>query len=618
MRAGRLGIDVKTRSVTTDTERVSPGSAPDRRLRIRRLSDIRPPKPPNAASSGAPNPAHRSRRLALFAGLAFVLVVGLIGMLIYGWASDRGRADAQRESDRDVAALQGLVSGLIDYDQQQLSRERQAALEHAVAHARAEGSVTAVRLLTRDGAAVFSAGNPDAGNFSSLTPIGNPDSPSAVLEVERPATPSGSTGGDTYLLIAALTLLLFLAAVTVFSRGIRSLTAGSGGRRHVVRAIRRGIEHGEFELHYQPQIDIVTGRPVAVEALLRWRRRGNLIPPGDFLADAEASGVIGPLTDHVVELALEQAARWRQAGRELRLSVNLSAVNLRDFGIVEHLKAMLERYDVAPDSITFEVTETAVLDEPEQTRAVLDAIAELGFPIAVDDFGTGYSSMLWLRLFPVTEVKIDRTFVSAMSAEGEAYVAGVVRLGHDLDLTVVAEGIEDHETLVVLQELGCDLGQGFLFAKALPPSELERWLATADADNWASESKELCMNAEEVDLDAARQLIEETATTLGFDDSAIWDMKCAATEALTNALEHGTPSDDGLIHLRLGRDHGDMLVEVWGGGKPKGAPHVDAAHRGRGIAIMTALMDDVEMLRNDGDTVVRLTKRLPERLPTGV
>ena len=124
------------------------------------------------------------------------------------------------------------------------------------------------------------------------------------------------------------------------------------------------------------------------------------------------------------------------------------------------------------------------------------------------------------------------------------------------------------------------------------------------------------MPSDEVDLDAARRLIEQTAGNLGFDDSAIWDMKCAATEALTNAVDHGSPSDDGMIHLRLGRDHGDMLVEVWGGGKANGAPHVDATHRGRGIAIMTALMDDVEMRRNNGDTVVRLVKRLPTSTTT--
>lgn len=486
---------------------------------------MRPPSPPaqNGQSKGG------SRRAALMASFAFVVIVGLICVLVYAWAVDRGRADAIR----DLAAAQANT------------------------------------------------------------------------------TPDEPNDGWTYLLIAALAVLLWLAAALVFSRGISSLTSAGRGRRHVVRAIRKGIERGEFELHYQPQIDIVSGRPIAVEALLRWCRRGALVPPGEFLDDAEASGAIGPLTDHIVELAFEQAAAWRAAGTDLRVSINLSAVNLRDFHIVEHLEQLLSRTEVPADSITFEVTETAVLDEPEQARAVLDALAGLGFPIAVDDFGTGYSSLLWLRLFPVTEVKIDRSFVSAMLAEGDAYVAGVVRLGHDLDLTVVAEGIEDRETLVALQELGCDVGQGFLFAKPLPASEIEAWLDATDADTWAAERKELAMPTDDVDLDAARQLIQQTAECLGFDDSAIWDMKCAATEALTNALEHGAPSGDGRIHMRLGRDHGDMLLEVWGGGKVNGAPHVDATHRGRGIAIMTALMDDVELRRSNGDMVVRLVKRLP-------
>jgi len=427
-------------------------------------------------------------------------------------------------------------------------------------------------------------------------------------ERERPGDPGT---GAAFMLVLGVAIALWISAALLFARSIGNVTAGGRGRRRVVRAIRRGIDRGEFELHYQPQIDIVSGRPVAVEALLRWRRRGTLVPPGEFLGDAEASGAIGPLTDHVVALAFEQAEAWRAAGSELRVSVNLSAVNLRDFAIVEQLERLLDETDVPAAMITFEVTETAVLDEPEQTRAVLDAIAGLGCPIAIDDFGTGYSSLLWLRLFPVTEVKIDRSFVCAMLAEGEAYVAGAVRLGHDLGLTVVAEGIEDRETLVALQELGCDVGQGFFFAKPLPADEVEAWLTAADAEEWAAERKELAMPADAVDLDAARKLIENAASGLGFDDSAIWDMKCATTEALTNALEHGAPSDDGRIHLRLGRDHGDMLVEVWGGGKANGAPHVDATHRGRGIAIMTALMDDVELRRSDGGTIVRLVKRLP-------
>ena len=522
---------------------------------------MRPPAKPAGSRNAS------SRGPVLFASVAFVAIVGLICALVYVWASDRGRAETQADLNREVTALQSLVSALAGPDgraEAPLSPQDQATLEQALA---SEGG--------------------------------------------DQAAASESSDSDTYLWIAALTVLLWLAAAVVFSRSIRSLTSASRGRRSVVRAIRHGIERGEFELHYQPQIDLVTGRPIAVEALLRWRRGGALIPPGEFLGDAEASGVIGPLTDHVIELAFAQAAAWRAAGNELRVAVNLSAVNLRDFRIVDQLERLLDESDVPASAITFEVTETAVLDEPEQTRTVLDALADLGFPIAVDDFGTGYSSLLWLRLFPVTEVKIDRSFVASMLAEGEAYVSGVVRLGHDLELTVVAEGIEDRETLIGLQELGCDVGQGFLFAKPLPADEVERWLAATDPEQWATERKELAMPTDQVDLDAARRLIEKTAANLGFDDSAIWDMKCAATEALTNAIEHGAPSEDGRIHLRLGRDHGDMLLEVWGGGKASGAPHVDATHRGRGIAIMTALMDDVELRRSDGDTVVRLVKRLP-------
>jgi EAL domain-containing protein (putative c-di-GMP-specific phosphodiesterase class I)/anti-sigma regulatory factor (Ser/Thr protein kinase) len=567
---------------------------------------MRPPSPPATRTGGR---ATLPRSPIVLASLGLVVAVVLTCALVYSWANDHGRADG----NRDVAALGVLVSAMLGIDNQgdstDLSFGGRTELERAIALARADGSASAVRLVARDGTVIYSSGDEFGAGVLSAIPLGDPTAPVALLEIERPDDAAGSGGVAKYLLIAAL--LLWLAAVPVASRVIRGMSSGGRRRRRVVREIQSGIDGGEFELHYQPQLDIVSGRPVAVEALLRWRREGQLVAPGEFLSDAEACGAIVPLTDHVVELAFAQAAALRAAGHELRVSINLSAANLRDFRIVEHLKRLLERFDVPTSSITFEVTETAVLDEPEQTRGVLDALAELGFPISVDDFGTGYSSLLWLRLFPVTEVKIDRSFVGSMGAEGEAYVAGVIRLGHDLDLTVVAEGIEDRETLIALQELGCDVGQGFLFAKALPAEELEAWLAAVDPDEWATERKELSMLNDAVDLEAARRLIEQTAGHLGFDNSAIWDMKCAATEALTNALEHGSPSPDGMIHLRLGRDHGDMLVEVWGGGKANGTPHVDATHRGRGIAIMTALMDDVEMRRNNGDTIVRLVKRLP-------
>ena len=255
-----------------------------------------------------------------------------------------------------------------------------------------------------------------------------------------------------------------------------------------------------------------------------------------------------------------------------------------------------------------EVTETAVLEEPEQTRAVLDALAELGVSISVDDFGVGYSSLLWLRLFPVAEVKIDQTFVASMDSEGDAFVSGVIRLGHDLGLTVVAEGVEEATTLQRLQELRCDLAQGYLFAKPLDPQAVERWLDDP-SNRWAPKRKEISLASNSASLAEARDVIAETAAEFGYDDAAIWELKLAATEALMNAIEHGTPSEDGMVHLRLAQEHGDMLLEVWGGGEAPVDPMANGSNRGRGISIMTALMDEVELKRNAEDSRIRLAKR---------
>ena len=381
------------------------------------------------------------------------------------------------------------------------------------------------------------------------------------------------------------------------------------GRPRTVKAIRRGIERDEFELHYQPQMAIATGKPVAVEALLRWRRGGELVPPADFLPDAEASTAIGPLTDHVLDMALAQAGKWHQAGRPIGMSVNLSAANLRDGGLVGRIENLLDLHGVPPSMITLEVTETAVLGEPEQTRSVLDSISELGVSISVDDFGTGYSSLLWLRLFPVSQVKIDRTFVSQMHVDGRPYVDGVIRLAHDLGLMVVAEGIEDAATLDALQELGCDLGQGFLFSKAVPEQAVESWLDGGLDPTWVPRRHELHMPPDYTTVEEARKLVHETATELGFDDASIWDFKVATTEALGNAIEHGAPVEDGLIHLYISRDKGAMQVEISGGGNLGGRPTEGSSHRGRGIAIMNALMDEVTLRRDADNTLIKLAKR---------
>jgi EAL domain-containing protein (putative c-di-GMP-specific phosphodiesterase class I)/anti-sigma regulatory factor (Ser/Thr protein kinase) len=375
-----------------------------------------------------------------------------------------------------------------------------------------------------------------------------------------------------------------------------------------VRAINRGIAHDEFELHYQPQIDAQSGKPVAVEALLRWRRRGEIVMPGDYLPDAEASGAIVPLTHHILGLAVAQARQWREHGLPIRVSVNLSAASLTNFDVVERLRELIEAHQLPAGALTTEVTETAVLDEPEQARAVLDAITELGVDVAVDDFGTGYASLLWLRLFPLSEVKIDRTFVASMEEDGEAFVAGVIRMGHDLGVRVVGEGIEDAGTLGRLQELGCDIAQGFLFAKPMPAEEIQGWFEDEAHGAWAPRREEMEFGAGAIELGKARSMIERTASTLGYDDEEIWDLKLAATEAVTNALDHGEAPDDGLVHLRVGTLRSEILIEVWGGVQ-NGRKANGASTGGRGIAIISALVDDVELTQKAGSTMVRLSKR---------
>ena len=261
---------------------------------------------------------------------------------------------------------------------------------------------------------------------------------------------------------------------------------------------------------------------------------------------------------------------------------------------------------------TLEVTETAVLEKPETARAVIDAIAALGVSISVDDFGTGYASLLWLRLFEVNQVKIDRTFVSKVDRKGEVFVAGAIRLAHDLGLSVVAEGIEDRETLQVMQELGCDIGQGYYFAKPQPAEAIPAWLDTGPTASWTAQRTEIVVDSDANGLDSARALIEETAREFGFDDSAIWEMKLAATEALANAIDQGLGGNGGGgVHLSPAPGaRPDDLRGLGRVAKPLTLEGDDEARaRGRGIAMMTSLMDGVELRQDDGNTRIRLAKR---------
>jgi diguanylate cyclase (GGDEF)-like protein/PAS domain S-box-containing protein len=250
--------------------------------------------------------------------------------------------------------------------------------------------------------------------------------------------------------------------------------------------LRRAVERGEFVLNYQPTVALDTGRISGMEALVRWNspERG-LVPPGLFIPVAEDTGLIVALGAWVLEEACRQAVAWKQefgVDAPRTMSVNLSARQLQDDGLVADVGAILERTGIRPEHVVLEITESAVMADAEAMTARLHELKALGVRLAIDDFGTGYSSMSYLCSFPIDILKIDRSFVSGVRSEPQkmGIVRTIVELGHILQLQTVAEGIELDEELQQLRALQCDLGQGYWFARPLT-AELARELVAGQA-----------------------------------------------------------------------------------------------------------------------------------------
>ncbi|MFF3291487.1 putative bifunctional diguanylate cyclase/phosphodiesterase [Streptomyces sp. NPDC003023] len=250
--------------------------------------------------------------------------------------------------------------------------------------------------------------------------------------------------------------------------------------------LRRALDAGEVELHYQPKVRF-DGHVSGLEALVRWvhPERGR-VPPDEFIAIAESSGLMPHLTEYVLETALAQVARWRAQGLMVPVAVNVSPRDVHTPGFAGAVAARLARHGVPPGALQLEITEHVLLEDPQRAADTLAGLADHGVKMSLDDFGTGYSSLVHLRRLPVSELKIDRSFVArlAVDTEDAEIVRCTVDLAHSLGLLVVAEGVEDDETWERLRDLRCDAVQGWLVAAAMPPQEMTAWLLARGERGW--------------------------------------------------------------------------------------------------------------------------------------
>lgn len=250
--------------------------------------------------------------------------------------------------------------------------------------------------------------------------------------------------------------------------------------------LRRALDAGDVELHYQPKVRF-DGQVVGLEALVRWVHpdRGR-VPPDEFIAIAESSGLMPYLTEYVLESALGQVARWRAQGLFVPVAVNVSPRDVHTPGFAGAVAARLARHGVPAGSLQLEITEHVLLEDPQRAADTLAGLTGHGVKMSLDDFGTGYSSLVHLRRLPVSELKIDRSFVARLAIDNEdaEIVRCTIDLAHSLGLVVVAEGVEDDETWERLRDLGCDAVQGWLVAAAMPPHEATSWLLARGETGW--------------------------------------------------------------------------------------------------------------------------------------
>ena len=255
--------------------------------------------------------------------------------------------------------------------------------------------------------------------------------------------------------------------------------SSSVARLTLIGDLRDAVPAGQLVLHYQPVMDLNQRRLVSTEALVRWQHpEHGLLMPDEFISLAALSGATRPMAHWVLREATRDAAAWQADGFAVGVAVNLSVRNLFDRDLLGVTEAALAESGLAPSDLVVELTESELMEDPSVALARFEAFQALGVRTSVDDFGTGYSSLTYLRDLPLSEIKVDRTFVGAMHLRGGAFtiVRSMIDMGHNLGLEVVAEGVEHADDVPTLARLGCDRAQGFHFARPMPYDELRAWM----------------------------------------------------------------------------------------------------------------------------------------------
>jgi len=243
--------------------------------------------------------------------------------------------------------------------------------------------------------------------------------------------------------------------------------------------LRRALQNQELMLYYQPKVDMSLGKVTDVEALIRWIAPDEgFVPPDQFIPVAESTGLIHPVTRYVMDEAMRQQASWLSKGYHINIAINLSARNLMDSELIPTITGILNKHHVSPSSFTLEITESAIMGQPDKALQTIHDLKAMGFALSLDDYGTGYTSLGYLKDMPVDELKIDQSFIfnCLKSSRDSAIVESTIHLVGNLGLKVVAEGIESRDVWDKLKEMGCDKGQGYFIAKPMQADDLIKWL----------------------------------------------------------------------------------------------------------------------------------------------